>query len=93
MLAEVGGLAGLGRIRYGDLSAFHGISEAKACQLLASVELGRRLVSLSPGDRPVIRSPQDVSNLLAAEIGFLDQVHLRALLLSTKNEVRGIHGV
>jgi len=57
MLAEVGGLAGLGRISYGELSAFHGISDAKACQLLAAVELGRRLVSLSPEDRPVIRSP------------------------------------
>ncbi len=93
VLAEVGGLAGLGRISYGELSAFHGISEAKACQLLASVELGRRLVSLSPDDRPIIRSPQDVANLLAAEMGFLDQEHLRVLLLSTKNEVLGIHGV
>ena len=93
MLAEVGGLAGLGRISYAELNAFHGISEAKACQLLASVELGRRLVSLSPEDRAIIRSPQDVANLLAAEMGFLDQEHLRVLLLSTKNEVLGIHGV
>jgi DNA repair protein RadC len=93
LLARLGGLPGMGRVTYGELSAVHGISEAKACQLLAAFELGRRLVSLSPEDRAVIRSPQDVSNLLAAEMGFLDQEHLRVMLISTKAEVLGIHGV
>ena len=50
-------------------------------------------MSLSPEDRAVIRSPQDVANLLTAEMSFLDQEHLRVLVLSTKNEVRGIHQV
>ena len=93
LLARLGGLSRMGRASYGELSSVHGISEAKACQVLAAFELGRRLVSLSPEDRAIIRSPQDVSNLLAAEMGFLDQEHLRVLLLSSKNEVLGIHGV
>ncbi len=93
LLAGLGGLSGLGRASFGELSSVHGISEAKACQLLAALELGRRLVSLSPEDRAVIRSPQDVANLLAVEMGFLDQEHLRVMLLSSKNEVLGIQGV
>jgi DNA repair protein RadC len=93
LLSEYGGLAGMGRVSYGELCSVNGISEAKACQLLAALELGRRLVSLSPNDRPIIVSPSDVANLLSAEMGFLDQEHLRVLLLSTKSEVLGIHEV
>ena len=54
---------------------------------MAAFELGRRLVSMHPEDRAVIRSPQDVFNLLGAEMSLLDQEHLRVLLLNTKNEV------
>lgn len=93
LLSKYGGLAGMGRVSYGELCSVNGISEAKACQLLAALELGRRLVSLSPNDRPIIVSPSDVANLLSAEMGFLDQEHLRVLLLSTKSEVLGIHEV
>lgn len=50
-------------------------------------------MSMSPEDRAVVRSPQDVANLLAAEMGYLDQDHLRVLLLSTKGQVMGIHEV
>ena len=93
LLSRLGGLAGMGRVTYGELCSVKGVSDAKACQLLAAFELGRRLVSLSPEDRAVIRSPQDVANLLAAEMGFLDQEHLRVLLLSTKNEVLSVQEV
>ena len=51
------------------------------------------MVSLSPEDRAVVRSPQDVANLLSAEMGLLDQEHLRVLLMSTRGEVRGVHEV
>ena len=93
LLSEMDGLAGVARATYGELCARNGVSDAKACQMLAAFELGRRLVSLSPEDRAVIRSPQDVANLLSAEMAFFDQEHLRVLLLSTKNEVLGVHEV
>ena len=93
MLSSFGGIAGLGRASYGEMCALKGISDAKACQVLAAFELGRRLVSLHPEDRAIIRSPADVMNLLGAEMGFLDQEHLRVLLLTTKNEVRGVHEI
>ena len=41
----------------------------------------------------VIGSPQDVANLLLAEMAFLDQEHLRVVLLNTKNEVLGIQEI
>ena len=88
-------LVGLGLVRapIADLCEQKGVSEAKACQLLAAFELGRRAVSIGPIDRPIINNPRDVLNILGADMGFRDQEHLRVLLLSMKSEVTGIHEI
>lgn len=91
VLAHFGGLAGLGRADYTDLCRQKGLSEAKACQLLAAMELGRRFVSLAPEERATINSPQDVANLLGADMATLEQEHLRVVLLNTRNAVLSIH--
>ena len=93
VLTRLEGLAGLGRSTFAELCSQRGLSEAKACQLLAAMELGRRFVSLAPEERAVINSPQDVANLLMAEMTTLEQEHLRVLLLNTKNEVLGIQEI
>ena len=93
LLADYGGIAGIARASYGELCSLRGISDAKACQVLAAFELGRRLVSLSPEERNIVCSPQDVVNLLGAEMALLDQEHLRVLLLTSRNQVRGIQEV
>jgi DNA repair protein RadC len=86
-LARFGGLPGLVRASFGELCAQHGMGEAKAAQVKAALELGLRLVSAQPEERATVRSPQDVSNLLLAEMGLLEQEHMRVLLLNTKNQV------
>jgi DNA repair protein RadC len=86
-LARFGGLPGLARASFGELCAQHGMGEAKAAQIKAALELGRRLLSAQPEERATVRSPQDVANLLLAEMGLLEQEHLRVLLLNTKNQV------
>lgn len=88
-------LVGLGLVRasIGDLCEQKGVSEAKACQLLAAFELGRRAVSIGLPDRPVINNPRDVFNILGADMCFRDQEHLRVLLLSMKSEVTSIHEI
>ena len=90
LLSHFQGLPGLARASYGELSSLKGISQAKACQLLAAFELGRRMVSLHPEDRAVIQGPEDVANLLAADMSMLDQEHLRVVLLDSKNHVTGV---
>ena len=89
LLAQFKGLERMGRASISELCALDGISEAKACQLLAAFELGRRLVSLTPEERPTINSPRDVYNLLGADMRYRDQEHLRVLLVSTNSEVVG----
>lgn len=87
LLARHGGLAGLARISFPELCAEHGLGEAKAAQLKAALELGRRLITAQPQERALVRSPQDVANLLMPEMAFLEQEELRVVLLNTRNQV------
>ena len=93
LISHFQGLAGLAKVTFDELCRQKGISEAKACQVLAALELGRRFVTLQPESLPVIHSPRDVANLLMAEMAFLEQEHLRVVLLNTKNQVLGISQV
>ena len=93
LLIRYKGLDGIARASFGELCREKGVSEAKACQLLAALELGRRLVSLKPEERPIVRTPQDIANLLMGEMIFLDQEHLRVVLLNVRNQVVGVSEV
>ncbi|WP_429651240.1 RadC family protein [Aeribacillus pallidus] len=70
-----------------ELMAVKGIGKAKAVQLLASVELGRRIHNLTFEDRYVIRSPEDGAKYVMEELRFLSQEHFVCLYLNTKNQV------
>lgn len=87
LLVRFGGLEGLARAGFQELCAEHGLGEAKAAQLKAAWELGRRMASLQPADRPVVRSPADAANLLLGEMALLEQEHFRTLLLNVRNQV------
>jgi len=87
LLMDLGGLAGLHRVPYEELRSRRGIGPAKAAQLKAAVELGRRLGAAVPEDRPTIQSPSDAAALLLYEMGALEQEHLRVLLLDTRNRL------
>jgi len=90
LLARYGGLLGLARANFSELCAERGLGPAKAAQLIAALELGRRLLIASPEERPVVRSPADAASLLMMEMSLLQQEHLRLLLLDTKNRVLGM---
>ncbi|MGE7601042.1 RadC family protein [Peribacillus sp. NPDC097675] len=70
-----------------EMTEIKGIGEAKAIQILASVELGRRIHQLNDQDRYVIRSPEDGANYCMEEMRFLSQEHFVCLYLNTKNQV------
>ena len=89
LLAQFEGLVGLARTSFAELCAERGLGEAKAAQVQAALELGKRLAAAQPEERTTIRSPDDVANLLLGEMGLLDQEHLRVLLLNTRNQVLG----
>ncbi|MEX2143339.1 MAG: DNA repair protein RadC, partial [Anaerolineales bacterium] len=70
-----------------EVESQHGLGEAKAASLKAAIELGRRLAIEQPEARPAISSPADAAALVQYEMGALEQEHLRAILLDTRNKV------
>src|SRR5262249_13004866 len=57
LLEQCGRLPGLARVPFAELAAVKGIGSAKAAELHACFELGRRVAQASPEDRPQIKSP------------------------------------
>ncbi len=90
LLVRFGGLAGMYRATFGELRNERGLGEAKAAQLLAALELGRRLTAVQPDDRVTITTAEHVVRLLQAEMGLLEQEHLRVVLLNVRQQVLGI---
>ena len=93
VLQHFGGVGGLSRVSWGELCGEHAIGAAKAAQLLAAIELGKRIISAHPEERLTVRGPEDVYTLLFAEMALLEQEHLRVLLLNTRNQVLGVQEV
>jgi DNA repair protein RadC len=87
LLNKFGGLSGIHRAPFDELLQEHGLGEAKAAQIKAAIELGRRLTLESPEARPTINSPADAAALVQYEMSALEQEHLRVLLLDTRNHV------
>ena len=93
LLSHFKGLRGLAQTSVDQICQVKGIGTAKAAQILAALELGKRLQVAAPDTRPQITSPADAANLLQLEMGLLEQEHLRVLLLDSKNCVQSISEV
>ncbi|MEK5173284.1 DNA repair protein RadC [Heyndrickxia sp. FSL W8-0496] len=70
-----------------EIMKIKGIGFAKAVQILATIEIGRRIGNLTYNDRYIIRSPEDAANYVMNDLRFLSQEHFVCLYLSTKNQV------
>ncbi|WP_330999267.1 RadC family protein [Rossellomorea arthrocnemi] len=70
-----------------EITKTKGIGLAKAVQIMAAVELGRRISNLAFDDRYSIRSPEDGANYVMNDMRFLSQEHFVCLYLNTKNQV------
>ncbi len=83
-----GNLAELGRADIVELTAVSGVGDARAAQLVAAFEIGRRSVVPRDGQRWTVRAPRDVADRLLPVMAALEREELRVLLLSTKNVVQ-----
>jgi DNA repair protein RadC len=90
LLVRYGGVEGLARASFGELGSEKGLGEAKIAQLKAGLELGRRVAALRADERPVVRSPADLADLLMGEMALLEQEQLRVALLNVRNHVLAI---
>lgn len=87
LLGRFRDLRALAQATVEELSELKGVGPAKAVQVKAALELGKRLAALPTEERPVIRCPEDVCTLVMEDLRDRDREYFQALLLNTKNQV------
>jgi len=81
------GAHGLVRTRYDDLCAIPGIGDARAAQILAAVELGRRTLTRPLRERVQIVNARAAAELLLPQYGSRPVEQFGIVLLDTKHRV------
>ncbi len=84
---DLRGLAGKSLIEMAD--TVRGVGLAKAMQIKASVELGKRTVLSSAPLRALIKTPADIAQLLLPTMSLLDQEEVWTVLLDSRNRIIG----
>ncbi len=87
ILVEFSSLRELSGATWEELTTVRGIGKAKAAELLAALELGRRAADSSFEVRDAISKPEDAARLVMSEMRLLDREHFVVLMLNTKHRV------
>ena len=87
VLEQCGGLHGLTRAAAADLRRIAGVGSARAAQVLAAVELGRRTLVRTHADRPILNTPRQLASYLLPQYGSRPVEQFGIVLLDTKHRL------
>lgn len=87
LISSKEGLKFLSSCTIQELSEIKGIGKAKASQIKAAVELGKRIKNFRADNKIKISSPEDIADLVMEDMRYLKKEHLRVIFLNTKNIV------
>ncbi|HEX5107786.1 MAG TPA: DNA repair protein RadC [Vicinamibacterales bacterium] len=87
LLEQAGGVHGLARVDAGALCQVSGVGRARAAQVLAAVELGRRTLLPAVRERPRFRTPSEVAAYLLPQYGSRPVEQFGIVLLDTKHRL------
>lgn len=87
VLKQCGSLRNLMDMSMEELTSISGIGPAKALQLRAGIELGRRITRSKLGETVTVRRPQDAADYVMEELRYLKKEHFVCLFLNTKNHI------
>ncbi len=76
-----------------EITKVKGIGECKAAQILAAVELGKRVMSSTYKDKMKVTSPSDIADILMLDMAHLKKEHFKIVMLDTKNQIIGIEDI
>ncbi len=91
LLEHSGGLRGLIGSEVNQLRRVKGIGQSKACQIVASVELAKRVNGQIDFKATQFNGPADVYNYVIGELKFADRENFLVVGLNTKNVIIGRH--
>lgn len=89
LLREFGNLRKMSKRDLREMKRIKGIGDAKAVQLVAAFEIGRRIEAQDDGERIQITSPADVARLYASKLRDLPHEVFQVVLLNTANIIIG----
>jgi DNA repair protein RadC len=84
LLAQARGVHNLTRLDPADLRRIAGVGRARAAQVLAAIELGRRTLLRTAAERPQLLTPREVATYLLPEYGARAVEQFGIVLLDTK---------
>jgi len=87
IINNFGGLIALTDITHEELTSIRGIGDAKACNILAALELNKRVSAYALKKRLKITSPNDVCNIFMDELRYDKKEKFIIVLLNTKSEI------
>lgn len=88
LLSQFGSLKGIAEASVEELAQVRGIGVAKASQLKAAFELAHRAEGdTTGGDRPLVKTPEDVAGLVQSRLKEKKKEYFLALLLDTRNRL------
>jgi len=87
IINNFGGLIALTDITHEELTSIRGIGDAKACNILAALELNKRVSAYALKKRLKITSPNDVCNIFMDELRYDKKEKFIIILLNTKSEI------
>jgi DNA repair protein RadC len=92
LLTRFHSLTGIAKATAAELSQVPGVGMAKAAQIKAAFELGKRLASASE-DRPLVNRPELAAGLIMEQMRYQDKEHFKVLLLDTRNRCIAIRPI
>lgn len=70
-----------------ELKQINGMGDAKVCELMAALELGKRLATLPQEMRAVIRCSDDIAAIFMERLRYEKKEHFKCLLINSRGEI------
>lgn len=87
------GITFLADVTLEELTKVKGIGVCKAAQILAAIEIGKRLNKRGPHDKIKVTSPMVLAEIMMDEMRYLNKEHFKIAILDTKNQILGIENI
>lgn len=87
LLAAAGGVQGLPGLSPADLARQRGIGPARAAQVLAALELGRRTLMIRSSERVRLSTPQQLASWLIPQFGAARVEQFGIVMLDTRHRL------